>query len=556
MNFAPGQKRERRLYEDTAMVAVREERVIGLLWTRRGRKSTTLGNMAFDELSAGPGRTVIGASASLLLGTELVSMTVTATEQAMAVSREAAAVQAVFDIGAADRKLDFKCANAETGKVYTKITAEDYADLYQSKRLEMRLYFDRTNYSRELIIAPNPATARGWGGTVFRDEVGFTRPSVETELKIAVDPIFRTDPTFKMIYASNLPRDDRHPWFEMTLPPPDLKFTPSAAGHFYRGQNRMLIHRVSLADAYAAGHVLFDNRGQAMSLEEFRADPDNRIQLPGSYDLVHESGGSACVDLVALLTAQQRGANQCAFVFVDSDQDFQRALNLARGLLTEGEVGLGFDPASTTGETSNPSSFTMTEKRGLERHQRLVVLWKEKRAAVQKERLRELALVVRERPAGGPARRLAIAAGNERLFSQDVQESLRDVVPVELVIEGASVKPLPAGYREAVNFKTWLGDVYAAALNDNHYSVPSSEYFKQDHRLVTKNAGRYECDPQPDGKHGDTFVSGEMAEYALIGGGSGCFTAENLAAMREAIATIKATAWPRRPVRGERRVLS
>ena len=83
MNFAAGQKRERRLYENTALVAVREERVIGLLWTRRGRKSTTLGNMAFDELSAGPGRTVIGASASLLLGTELVSMTVTATAYAV-----------------------------------------------------------------------------------------------------------------------------------------------------------------------------------------------------------------------------------------------------------------------------------------------------------------------------------------------------------------------------------------------------------------------------------------------------------------------------------------
>jgi hypothetical protein len=39
LNFAPGQKRERRQYENTALVAVREERVIGLLWTRRGRKS-------------------------------------------------------------------------------------------------------------------------------------------------------------------------------------------------------------------------------------------------------------------------------------------------------------------------------------------------------------------------------------------------------------------------------------------------------------------------------------------------------------------------------------
>lgn len=531
MNFAPGQKRERRLYEDTAMVAVREERVIGLLWTRRGRKSTTLGNMAFDELSVGPGRTVIGASASLLLGTELVSMTVTATEQAMIVSREAQAVQQVFNIGAGDKNLDFKCANSETGKVYNNVTPADYADLYQSKRLEMRLYFDNTRYSRELIIAPNPATARGWGGTVFRDEVGFTRPQVETELQIAVDPIFRTDPTFKMVYASNLPRDDRHPWFEMTLPPPDMEFKPNAAGHFYRGQNRMLIHRVSLADAYEAGHVLYDNKGAPMTLEQFRAEPGNRIQLPGSYDLIHESGGTACIDLVALLTAQKRGANQCAFIFVDSDGDFQNATRLLRHLLTGGPVGMGFDPASTTGETSNPSSFTVTEQIGLERVQRLVVLWKEKREAVQKQRIRDLCVAVKERREGGPARRLCIAAGNERLFSQGVQEDLSSLVPVELVIEGASVDPLPAGYEDKINYKTWLGDMYATAVNDNHYSCPSAEYFKQDHRLVTKNAGRYECDPQPDGKHGDTFVSGEMAEYALASNG-GALTAETLAQIR------------------------
>lgn len=525
MNFAANQKRERRLYENTAMVAVREERVIGLLWTRRGRKSTTLGNMAFDELSVAPGRTVIGASASLLLGTELVSMTVTATEQAMVVSREADAMRQVFANSASEKKLDFKCANSETGKVYNNVSAEDYANLYQSKRLEMRLYFDRTNYSRELIIAPNPATARGWGGTVFRDEVGFVRPQVETELQIAVDPIFRTDPSFKMIYASNLPRDDRHPWFEMTLPPPDLTFPPNASGHFYRGLNRMLIHRVSLADAYAAGHVLFDNKGKAMTLEAFRSEPGNRIQLPGSYDLIHESGGSAALDLVSILTAQRRGANKCAFIYVDNDGDFQKAIRLLRAMVGPGAIGMGFDPASTTGETSNPSSFTITEQSGVERIQRLVVLWKERRESMQKERIGALVRAVQERPAGGPARRLCIAAGNERLFSQGVQEDLAHLIPVELVIEGASVKPLPNGYREAINYKTWLGDIYCAAVNDNHYSFPSDEYFKQDQRLTVKNAGRYECDPQPDGKHGDTFVSGEMAEYALMAGEAGKFIA-------------------------------
>ena len=516
MNFAPNQKRERRLYENTAMVAVREERVVGLLWTRRGRKSTTLGNLAFDELSVAPGRTVIGASASLLVGTELVSMAVTAAEQAMVVSREAQAMFDVFAQGAADRKgIDFKCANSETGKVYNTVSDQDRAELYQSKRLEMRLYFSRSNYSRMLIIAPNPATARGWGGTVFRDEVGFVRPSVETELQIAVDPIFRTDPTFKMIYASNLPRDDRHPWFEMTMPPPDMKFPANPSGHFYRGQNRILIHRVSLADAYAAGHVLFDNRGKPMTLEEFRGDPANRIQLPGSYDLIHESGGTAVIDLVALLTAQRRGATECVFAFVDNEGDFLRALDMLREVLKGGRVGIGFDIATTSGETSNPSSITVTEQLGVERLQRLVILWKEKKPQIVRERLKDIIRLVRQRPAGGPAVRLCLDASTERYFAEETRDELAALIPVQLVINGAAVEPLPAGYVDRINYKTWLGDVYSAAINDGRYACPSAEYFKQDHRLTVKSGGNYACDPQPDGKHGDTFDSGKLAELAL-----------------------------------------
>ena len=516
MNFAAGQKRVRRLYENTALVAIRQERVIGLLWTRRGRKSTTLGNIALDEMSAGPGRSVIAASASLNLGTELVSQAVTAAEQAIIVGQESLAVLDTMQDGAESRGLKLACADAETGKVFKAISREDFAELYQSKRLEMRLQFGKDDYSRLLVIAPNPATARGWGGTVVRDECGFTRSALETELQIAVDPIFRTDPTFKMIYASNLPRDDRHPWFEMTLPPPDLKFEPNPAGHFYRGLNGILIHRVSLADAYAAGHVLFDNQGQPMTLEQFRSEPGNRLQLPGSYDLVHEAGGTAVIDLLALLTAQQRGANQCAFVYVDNEGDLLQALRLLRSLLGDGAVGIGVDVASTTGETSNPTAVTVTEKRGLERIQRLVVVWKERREAIQRERLRAIVEVVRDRPAGGPARRMCIDGSNERLFAQGTQEEFRNLIPVEVIVSGETVSPHPAGYQSAVNYKTYLGDLYCAAVNDSHTAMPSAQYVKQDHRLTVKNAGRYACDPQPDGKHGDTFDSGKLSEYALL----------------------------------------
>ena len=524
MNFAGSTKRVRRPYENMALAAIRQERVIGLLWTRRGRKSTTLGNIALDEMSTASGRTVIAASASLNLGTELVSQAVTAAEQAISVGREAMAVLDAVGIGAESKGLKLECADSTTGKAYRTYTREDFADLYQSKKLEMRLHFTKDDYSRLLVIAPNPATARGWGGTVVRDECGFTHANLETELKIAVDPIFRTDPTFKMIYASNLPRNDRHPWFEMTMPPPDLKFAPNPDGHFYRGADGMLIHRVSLADAYAAGHVLYSNQGQPMTLEEFRAQPGNRIQMPASYDLIHEAGGTSVIDLIAMLHAQQMGATQCAFKFVSNDGEFRQALNLLRGLLTDSPVAIGVDVASTTGETSNPTSITVNEKRGLLSFHRLVACWKSDREAVQRERFRQIIQVIAERPAGGPATRMCIDGSNERFFAEGTQTLFSGLIPVEVVINGSTVKPPPAGYNEPVNYKTYLGDIYSTAVNEGKVALPADAYIKEDHRLTVKNAGRYDCTPQPDGKHGDTFDSGKLSELAHMARGD--FSAE------------------------------
>jgi hypothetical protein len=53
--------------------------------------------IAFDELSRGPHRSVIAASASLLVGSELVGKSVSTVEQAAVVVREAAAFQAGLD---------------------------------------------------------------------------------------------------------------------------------------------------------------------------------------------------------------------------------------------------------------------------------------------------------------------------------------------------------------------------------------------------------------------------------------------------------------------------
>lgn len=530
-------KRERREYEKVALVAARETRMLGLNYTRRGRKSTTLGWLGFDELSKGPGSMVIGASCSLLAGREMTTMTMSASEAALAVAQEAAAVREVFTEGAQENALQFQIANADTQKILTGLTADDFASLYQSSKLELRLYYDRTAYSRQQIVAPNPATMRGWRGLVLFDEFGYIATNLAQQLIDAADPMMRDVPDLKMIFACNMPLDDRHPWFEMTLPreltagSEDEQFPPNPAGHLYRSQTDLLIHRVALKDAYAAGHRLYDNDGVEMTYEQCLKFPPIRSGLDVSYRLLHKAGGTSVIDLFALTTAMRRGIDrQCGFFFVETDRDFLDGLTHLAKYLGDGDVGLGVDVATTTGESSNPTSVTVTEKRGVE-YLSHVFIWKTRDAMLQRERLRQIIGAVKARKCGKPARRMCIDSTSEMLFADDCRKILGAIVPVQLVDARNLVDPEPVGYVKCPNYKTWQGDQYAACVNDNHTALPSDAYLKEDHRLVMKDKGLFVCEPTPDGKHGDTFDSGKHALLAL-GNGSGAITTETVSQIR------------------------
>ncbi len=448
-----------------------------LLWARQCRKSTALAVIGFDDLSRGPHRSVIAASASLLVGSELVGKSVSTVEHAAAIVREAAAFQAalVASLGASRAALRLVAANRQTSAEYGSLRGEDFTDLYRAGRLELRLYHDRSAYSRLQVIAPNPATARGWTGTVLRDEAGFTPAALESQLQEAIEPIIDADPSFRLVCASNLPADDGHPFFQLTLPPPDLEFVPSPKGSFYRGQNGILVHRVALADAYLAGHVLYDHRTAApLTLERFYAQAVNKGALRRNYQLIHEFGGAAAINLVALGAAQRRGFEESLLIVIESQAGLERAVEFLGGHLQNGPVGVGLDVATTARSSSHPSSVTVTEKRGHEHVQVLVALWKERKPQVARERLRQILEAVGSRASGGRARRLCINASNERYFAQETADLFAGLVPTELVVNGAAIQPPGCGL--PTSMKAYLGDLYSACFNDNHYTAPADEY--------------------------------------------------------------------------------
>ena len=527
-------KRERRAYQVAALLAQSERRMVAYFWTRRGRKSTTLGEIYFNEMSAGRGRTVINCSASLLLGKESIGMTLTALEQAEILRAEAGAVRSCIETNAAERNLQFRVANSATGKEYkTALSENNWTELYQQRAMELRLYFDASSYSRELVLAPSVQTFRSYRALVGLDEPGYMPSAQFKDLVDSADAMMRDTPDRRMLFACNLCLEDTHPWFTITLPREiaaeneEDQFPPNPRGHFYIGQTGMLIHRVALKDAYAAGHLLYDDESRPMTYDEARQFPPMRSGWNVSYALIHKAGGASVIDIMAMITAQRRGLSRCSFVYADCDADFRRALNLLAANLTDGPVGIGFDVATTTGELSNPSSVTVTEKLGLDRFQILVCVWKEKKPQVARERLTQILQIVRNRPVGGGARRLGIDASNERYFAEETADLLMPLIPVQLFIAGNNVDPRPPGYSEHdgnVNYKTFSGDNYAAAINDGRYALPPDSYLKDDHRMVMKDAGRFSCIPDAQtGAHGDTFDSGKLAELMLLETFSGTF---------------------------------
>jgi hypothetical protein len=87
------------------------------------------------------------------------------------------------------------------------------------------------------------------------------------------------------------------------------EFPADPHGHLYIGQTGMLVHRVALKDAYAAGHLLYDDGGKPMTYEQCHGFPQMRGGWDISYGLNHKPGGASAMDIVAMVTAQRRGAS-------------------------------------------------------------------------------------------------------------------------------------------------------------------------------------------------------------------------------------------------------
>jgi hypothetical protein len=509
----------RRAYQKEALREFIETqlRLWALLWERQAGKSTTFADFGLYEMLRFRNRTVIYGSASLLLAQEITlkqsiraNMTAQEIVQADAKILQGFAAGAQAQVGA---EFQFQMVNAETDKVLPKISESDFTELFSQQKLEFRVYHDRTTYSRTKVIAPNIATARSWSGTVLLDEIAFIHNL--RELITALLPIISTSKDYKLILSTTPPEfDDTHYSFELLAPPPGLEFKPNGAGNWYESETGIRVHRADAHDTHLAGKTIYDLKtGVPITPEEAYRKAPNKDGHKIAHFLAWMIGGAAACDALKLRTAQERGGESCKNFQIDTHQDYLDALNwIARHIDPHARVGLGFDVATTTKGSSNPSVLSFVEEHGPEWLVRARLVWKTKDPAVANERLDGGIDLVARRP-GGRAVALAQDATNEKYYAEDNRKRLRRKLPVILVVASEAVdKP---GLDKPTNWKEFSGDRLVEKLDDNNLTLPGDTYTREDYRLVMKDRGKFVCEPNDRGMHGDTFDGDKLGGLAL-----------------------------------------
>src|SRR6202012_5493684 len=149
--------------------------------------------------------------------------------------------------------------------------------------------------------------------------------------------------------------------------------------------------------------------------------------------------------------------------------------------------------------------------RGPEWIVRVRFIWKTNDPAIANERLTNiLDTLIR---CGIRPKALAQDATNGRYYAEQNRNLFRSRVPVLLVVASQAVKK--PGLTQPTNWKEYLGHQLVSKLDDNNLTLPPDDYTRVDYRLVMKDRGKFVCEPNDQGMHGDCFDAAKLAGHAL-----------------------------------------
>ncbi len=465
-------------YQQELITRGRDYGMLLLLWRRQGRKTTTFAWQALRWMLEHKGCLVTFATCSLGIGSEMSE-------------REVSMLLAIVDAIRTE-------AAGPVESTADQLPWYDVAEMYTKNRLEVRLHHDRTTASRTKIIASSYDTARGLSGYVMLDEIGFIR-----DFKLffeAVEPIFSSNPAYRLWMATTPPEDDSHFSYELAAYPPGMEFQTNPRGNWFENESGLPVHRVSAQDADAAGVPLYDSKTRrVVTPEEHRAKALDKSAWDRNYGLVFQNQGVSAVGLVALIAAQSRGTeHRCVWAEDELPPDW------AASLVAGADTGIGADPATTEREKSNPFGVAVVQLVDGVYAGKLLFRFRSADPVKCRAILREVASVARPRC-------LCIDATSERFWAAETKDALADICEVKLVVNSERTEY----HDESMTFKTYLGNLAVGAIEDRQAALPSAKACRDDFRLVRRFRGGFDNQLDAAGNHADTFDAYKLAIHAL-----------------------------------------
>jgi hypothetical protein len=477
---------------------------------RQYGKTTTVAGISLKKMMKTRGHTVIFGSAKLTLSREIVRKESEIIHQAfrsLPSASEAARVRFVDD------------APGGVKQIPQNISADDFAEIFEAQRLETRFYHSNnaSDYSRTKVVALTPDTV-GETGDLITDEIRAIKNW--REVAEAIAPIISSNPLFRWILTTTPPTDDTHYGFEQLAPRIGAEFKANPEGNEYISDAGIYVLRVDAWDAAADGVPLYDDdSGAPLAPEEHRRKAHDKEAWDRNYACKFLVGGSSACGLVQLNSAQARGIGKCRLFVIDDEADFEAAIKWLADNIGSAKCALGVDWATTEKGISNPTSVSVVENNGSEIIIRAVFVWKTADPDVATARLTAIVKTCNERKAGGRIRAVCQDATNERYHCKNIRKALRQFAPVYSIVSSASCEK--SG--EPMNWKQYLGNQYVAVLDDNKMTAPPERYFREDHRLVKKHKGSFDCEADVNGRHGDTFDSGKLGVEGTMNKGGDPF---------------------------------
>lgn len=457
-----------------------------LYWRRQGGKTTTLAYKALKWMAENPGCTVIFASASLNVGSEMPM-------------RQHDVFRNVI------RSIQEESSSVSITTNADKLSDDSFLDLFESGKFETTLWHSKSIKSRLKVIAANVATGRGFTGWLIVDEIGFIHDL--KDFIEAVEPIASRNSAYRVLYSTTPPNDDSHYSYDLIAPPPGMIFTPSKIGTWYTSQAELPVHRVDGYDAELAGVPIYDKISRLpLSVEEARRKATDRDAFDRNYLLALPTGGAAAIQLDWLRRAQDLGfKNRCRYYENELPDNWWQDLDPAL------PVAIGADPATTENQKSNPFGLCVAQRAGADILAKVMLRFKTSNPRLAMNKLVEVAGTLRAK--GFIVSGLGIDASSERFWAAEVVKTFSEKNLCRVILLVASEKITKRG--EDYNLKSYTGSVVASLCEDGHFAAPPAREVRDDFRLVMRHKGSFDNLTDAAGNHGDLFDAAKAATYVL-----------------------------------------